>query len=101
MRLFRLALQILWILLLAAIAASPEQPNPMARRLKIEAQDTTSVSYVSMLLREAGLWGGIESYSRTCDADVRVRVPPLSGTVADGLSQLGSRDKSLSWHTPS
>lgn len=71
--------------------------NPSETRVAVEPQTTSSVNYASSLLRQANLWGGIEDYRTDCSPDVEMRLPPLTGTLKDALTQLEAQDTSLKW----
>jgi hypothetical protein len=70
--------------------------STLATKLDVDSQSISSVNYVSFLLRQANAWGGIEEYTG-CDPDPDLRMPPLNGTLQDGLIQLRAQDTSLNW----
>jgi hypothetical protein len=92
-------LLILCILFLAASSPCQDtrQTDPTERRVRIDPQTTTTINYVSALLQQAGLWGGIEDYRSDCSPDPEMRMPLLDGTVQDALTQLRGQDNAINW----
>jgi len=63
----------------------------------MEAQNTTSTNYLAALFRNAGLWGGIESYKSDCTVSPEMHLPAVSTNVGDALIHLRSQDNSVAW----
>ncbi|SRR6266403_1788318 len=74
-----------------------ERPVPTRKQVALEAQTATTTNYLATLFRNAGLWGGIESYKSGCAADPEMRLPALSTNVAEALANLSMQDNSLRW----
>ena len=94
LRLFSIAL------VASAFLLAPQRANsddPLKRKVSVEPQTARPVDYVASLLLLAGVAGGIEDYAPGCDSSQEIRMPPLGGTLEDGLSQLKGQDNSLRW----
>ena len=93
--------RVLSVALLAfAFLSGPQHPagdDPLKRKVSVEPQTARPVDYVASLLLLAGVAGGIEDYPSGCDSSQEIRMPPLDGTLEDGLSQLKGQDNSLRW----
>jgi hypothetical protein len=89
---------VMWIFAVAThVPQTPQHVNPLESKLVTGSQTTTSVNHISSLLRLARVWGGIESYGTDCAPPAEYRIPPIEGTLQDGLVQLKSQDNSLIW----
>ena len=87
------------ILLALAIGfqASASDEDLLKKRLSIETQTARPVDYIALLLRQSGVWGGIEDYEAGCGQEPEARMPALEGTLDDGLARTHQLVKSLSW----
>jgi hypothetical protein len=65
--------------------------------VSMDARRDTSISHASSLLREAGVWGGIEEQRLDCSPDQQRSFPSLKGSLKEGLDQLTVMDSSLVW----
>ena len=87
-----------WILFAGTCAPQTNhRTSSLEKRLAIGTQTTTSINHITTLLRQAGVWGEVETYHSDCAPPSEYRIPPFDGTLEEGLTQLRSQDNSLQW----
>ena|SRR2546421_222358 len=71
--------------------------DPSGAQITLDSRTTSSVNHISILLRQAAVWGGIEDYRSDCGSDPDIRLPAVNGTLKEAFTQLMSQDASINW----
>lgn len=95
-RLWRKAL-ILLILSFLVKADEPKTAAPLARTVTTGQQTTSLQGHLGSLLRDAGVWGGIEDYRVKCEPLKEMRAKAFRGSLARALLRTKEQFGPLSW----
>jgi len=67
------------------------------KKISVQARTARPVDYIALILREGGTPGGIEDFASGCEEDSELQMPPLEGTLGDGLRLTRRRAGVLRW----
>lgn len=78
-------------------AEEPKTAMPLARSVTTEQQTASLQAHLGSLLRDAGVWGGIEDYRIKCEPVKERRTKAFRGSLASALQRTKQEFGTLSW----